>query len=182
MIPDAFSKIKSLAHLYLNDNEFDGGIPKSFGSMCNLKTLSLIRANLKGKFLGIIHNLTGCAQHSIKNLYLDSNQITGKLPDLSIFPSLRVLSLSNNHLNGIIPESLGKQSNLETLRLHDNSFEGVISETHFSKLKKLKNLDLSHTPLILNFSSNWVPPFQLERIFLRPCQLGPPHFPKWLQT
>ena len=146
--------------------------------MCNLKTLSLIRANLNGKFLGIIHNLTGCAQHSIENLFLDSNQIIGKLPDLSTFPSLRVLSLSNNHLNGTIPESLGKQSNLGTFRLHDNSFEGVISETHFSKLKNLKNLDLSHTPLILNFSSNWVPPFQLERIFLRPCQLGLPQFPK----
>ena len=114
MIPDAFSKIKSLAHLYLDDNEFEGGIPKSFGSMCNLKTLSLMRANLNGKFLGIIHNLIGSAQHSIEILYLGENQITGKLPDLSTFPSLRVLSLFNNHLNGTIPESLGKQSNLET--------------------------------------------------------------------
>ena len=70
MIPNAFSKIKSLVHLYLDDNEFEGGIPKSFGSMCNLKTLSLIRANLNGKFLGIIHNLIGCAQHSIEILYL----------------------------------------------------------------------------------------------------------------
>ena len=70
MIPNAFSKIKSLVHLYLNDNEFEGGIPKSFGSMCNLKTLSLIRANLNGKFLGIIHNLIRCAQHSIEILYL----------------------------------------------------------------------------------------------------------------
>ena len=106
--------------------------------MCNLKTLSLIRANLNGKFLGIIHNLIGCAQHSIENLFLDLNQIIGKLPDLSTFPSLRVLSLSNNHLNETIPESLGKQSNLGTFKLHDNSFEGVISKTHFSKLKKFE--------------------------------------------
>ena len=114
MIPDAFSKIKSLAHLSLDDNEFEGGIPKSFGGMCNLKTLSLMRANLNGNFLGIIHNLIGCAQHSIEILYLGENQITGKLHDLSTFPSLRVLSLFNNHLNGTIPESLGKQSNLKT--------------------------------------------------------------------
>ena len=181
MIPDAFSKIKSLTHLYLDDNEFEGGIPKSFSGMCNLKTMSLIRDNLNGKFLGIIHNLTGCAQHSIEILYLGGNQITGKLTDLSTFPSLRVLSLFNNHLNGTIPESLGKQSNLETLSLDNNAFEGVISETHFPKLKKLKNLNLSYSPLIFNFNSNWVPPFQLESISLSSCQLGP-QFPKWLRT
>ena len=173
MIPNAFSKIKSLTHLYLDDNEFEGGIPKSFSGMCNLKTMSLIRDNLNGKFLGIIRNLTGCAQHSIEILYLGGNQITGKLTDLSTFPSLRVLSLFNNHLNGTIPESLGKQSNLETLSLDNNAFEGVISETHFSKLKKLKNLNLSYSPLIFNFNSNWVPPFQLESISLSSCQLGP---------
>ena len=115
--------------------------------MCNLKTLSLIRANLNGKFLGIIHNLTGCAQHSIENLFLDLNQIIGKLPDLSTFPSLRVLSLSNNHLNETIPESLGKQSNLGTFKLHDNSFEGVISKTHFSKLKKFEEFGLITYPI-----------------------------------
>ena len=65
--------------------------------------------------------------------------------------------------------------------LQDNSLEGVISDTHFSKLTKLKSLYLSNNLLIFNFSSDWVPPFQLNEIYLRFCQLGP-RFPKWLQT
>ena len=105
----------------------------------------------------------------------------GSLPDLTTFPSLRYLLLSQNHLYGTIPESLGIQSNLEFLYLQDNSLEGVISDAHFSKLTKLKHLYLSNNLLKFNSSSDWVPPFQLNEIDLGFCQLGP-RFPKWLQT
>ncbi|KAK7857742.1 receptor-like protein EIX1 [Quercus suber] len=181
LIPDAFSKMKSLAHLYLGDNEFEGGIPKTFGGVCNLKTLSLSRNNLRGQLLEFIQNLTECANHSIEALYLDWNHIVGSLPDLTIFPLLRELRLSNNRLNGTIPESFGKLSNLESLYLGDNTLRGVISEHHFSKLTKLKKLYLSNTSLVFNLSSDWVPPFQLDKIYLTSCHLGS-RFPKWLQT
>ena len=105
----------------------------------------------------------------------------GLLPDLTTFPSLRVLSLFQNHLNGTIPVSLGKLSNLEFLFLQDNPLKGVIFEAYFSKFIKLKYLDFSYTLLVFNFNSNWVPPFHLEYIVTRSCQLGP-QFPKWLQT
>ena len=105
----------------------------------------------------------------------------GLLPDLTTFPSLRVLSLFQNHLNGTIPVSLGKLSSLEFLFLQDNPLKGVIFEAYFSKLTKLKYLDFSYTLLVFDFNSNWVPPFHLENIVTRSCQLGP-RFPKWLQT
>ena len=182
LIPDGFSRINSLTSLTLFDNEFEGGIPKTFGDMCNLKTLSLSSNNLSGQLLRYIHNLTGCANHSIETLFLDDNQITGSLPDLTMFPSLRVLYLQNNRLNGTIPENLGKQSMLEYLNLADNSLEGIISEAHFSKLTKLKSLDFAYNPsLVFKISSDWVPPFHLESISIQSCQLGP-QFLNWLRT
>ncbi|XP_030970940.1 receptor-like protein EIX2 [Quercus lobata] len=180
LIPIAFSKINTLAELGLDSNEFEGEIPKAFGGMCNLKTLSLPLNHLSGQ-LGFIHNSTHCANHSLEFLDLGQNQIMGSLPDLTTFPSLTFLDLSQNRLNGTIPESLGKLSNLESLYLQGNSLEGVISDAHFSKLTKLKHLYLSNNLLNFNFSSDWVPPFQLNEINLRFCQLGP-RFPKWLQT
>uniref|UniRef100_A0A7N2MTJ2 Leucine-rich repeat-containing N-terminal plant-type domain-containing protein n=2 Tax=Quercus lobata TaxID=97700 RepID=A0A7N2MTJ2_QUELO len=181
LIPDAFSKIHSLELVDLDGNEFEGGIPKSFSGMCNLKTLSLSSNNLSEQLLGIFHNLTGCANHSIEELYLDNNHIMGSFPDLTTFSSLRVLLLSHNRLSGTIPESLGKQSNLEILYIGDNLFKGVISEAHFSKLTKLKLFQIYNNTLVVNFSSNWAPPFQLEQLYLVSCQLAS-GLPKWLQT
>ena len=150
LIPDAFSRINSLAYLSLDFNEFEGEIPKAFGGMCNWKTLSLTGNHLSGQLLDFIFNLNKCANHSLEGLYLDQN-----------------------HLNGTIPVSLGKLSNLESLFLSDNPLEGVIFEAHFSKLSKLKYLVLSNTLLVSNINSDWVPPFQLNTIELGSCQLGP---------
>ncbi|KAL6289283.1 hypothetical protein ACE6H2_006793 [Prunus campanulata] len=72
-------------------------------------------------------------------------------------------------------------SQLRNIDFSMNSLEGVVSETHFSKLSRLKYLDLSSNSLVLNFHSDWVPPFQLYYIVLGSCKMGP-HFPKWLQT
>ena len=148
--------------------------------MCNLKTLSLLGNYFSKQLHDFIHNLNGCANHSLEVLFLDQDQIMGSLPDLTTFPSLRELSLFQNHLSGTIPVSLGKMSNLMSLSLYDNPLECVI-EAHFLELTKLKHLILSSTLLVFNFSSDWVPPFQLKTIGLGSCQLGP-QFPKWLQT
>ncbi|CAL9007307.1 unnamed protein product, partial [Prunus brigantina] len=95
--------------------------------------------------------------------------------------NLDYLDLSENKLTGRIPESIGQMSNLESIDLGMNSLGGVISETHFSKLSKLRFLDLSSNSLVLNFSFDWVPPFQLLEIRLGSCKMGP-YFPKWLRT
>ncbi|KAK7825915.1 receptor-like protein eix2 [Quercus suber] len=58
LIPNAFSRINSLAIVYLGSNEFEGEIPKAFGGMCNLKTLYLSGNYLNGQ-LDYIQNLTG---------------------------------------------------------------------------------------------------------------------------
>ncbi|KAF7132775.1 hypothetical protein RHSIM_Rhsim09G0139400 [Rhododendron simsii] len=113
-LPD-FTRFSSLRELYLGDNKLTGAFPKSF-------------------------------RHVLPNLLvleIYGNQISGMLPDLTAFPSLTRLRLEKNHLNGTINKSLGKLSKLEYLDASMNSFEGIISESHFSNLSSLKRLDFS---------------------------------------
>ncbi|GMP22076.1 hypothetical protein CsSME_00000250 [Camellia sinensis var. sinensis] len=98
-----------------------------------------------------------------------------------MFPSLTELQLGHNQLNGTMHRNIGKLSKLEFFSVASNSLEGIVSETHFSNLSSLKYLLFSSNSLTFNFSSDWVPPFQLDTIMLSSCKLGP-HFPKWLQT
>ncbi|PON64120.1 LRR domain containing protein [Parasponia andersonii] len=107
--------------------------------------------------------------------------IRGPLPDISKMPSLRELDVSNNKLNGTLPESVGTLSNLEVLDVSTNSFTGVITEAHLEKLSKLRQLDLSSNSLTLKFTFNWIPLFQLQELKLGSCELGP-QFPSWLHT
>lgn len=102
--------------------------------------------------------LFGCARNSLEELYLSDNQLTGR-----------------------IPERIGSLSNLKALYVSMNSLTGEITEAHFSKLSKLRHLDLSSNSLTLNIRSDWLPPFQLGSIGSKSCKIGP-SFPKWLQN
>ncbi|PQP96033.1 putative LRR receptor-like serine/threonine-protein kinase [Prunus yedoensis var. nudiflora] len=158
-IPDDFGNMSSLAYLALSGSRLKGGIPSSFAKLCRLRELRLRNNSLSGQLSDIIDILSKCAQNTLE--YLD---------------------ISDNHgIMGSVPENIGQMSKLESIWLEGNSLEGVISEIHFSKLFKLKHLGLSSNALVLNFSFDWVPPFQLGEISLRSCKMGP-SFPKWLQT
>ncbi|GKV12596.1 hypothetical protein SLEP1_g23717 [Rubroshorea leprosula] len=182
LIPEAFGKMIFLEGLSLSDNQFEGGIQKSFGNMCKLRLLDLSYNNLEGMLPEFFGDLSGCLELTLESLYIISNSFMGPLPDaIRNFSSLKVLFLSDNALNGTVPNLIGLLSELECLYLGGNSFNGVITEAHFSKLSKLKGLALSSNFLRFNISPDWIPPFQLDFIFLRSCKLGP-KFPKWLQT
>ncbi|ESW24131.1 hypothetical protein PHAVU_004G105400 [Phaseolus vulgaris] len=171
----------SLEYLFTSLNNFEGGIPKSFGNACALRLLDMSRNSLSEEFPRIIHHLSGCARYSLENLYLNMNQINGTLPDFSTFTSLKGLYLSENKLNGEIPKDIQFPPQLEQLYMKSNSLKGVLSDYHFANMSKLQDLYLSYNSLALSFTQNWVPPFQLLTINLRSCKLGPT-FPKWLQT
>ncbi|CAL9007193.1 unnamed protein product [Prunus brigantina] len=165
-IPDVLGNMSSLAHLYLSDNQLEGGDPHSFSRLCSLQSLDLATNRLNvsvqlAKFVQILFST--CAQNSLEILDLSRNDLAG----------------------GGIPESIGLLSKLQGIDFSMNSLEGVISETHFSKLSKLLFLDLSSqnssNSLVLNIHADWIPPFQLYQIILPSCKMGP-YFPKWLQT
>ncbi|KAL4652621.1 hypothetical protein ACB092_01G245100 [Castanea dentata] len=180
-IPNAFGNMSSLRPLLLNDNQLEGGIPKSLGDIRTLNILDLSGNNLSGQVLEFSHNLKGCLKDSLETLGLHGNQITGSVPNFAIFPSLRLLYLSNNKLSGTLDESIGSLHKLEVLDLCLNMLGGVISEALLSNLTKLEYLLLSYNYFTLKFSLDWVPPFQLRTLHLRCCTLGP-NFPNWIKT
>ncbi|CAJ1952954.1 unnamed protein product [Sphenostylis stenocarpa] len=172
------SKLESLS---IRSNSFEGGIPKSFGNACVLRSLNMASNNFNCEFSMIIHHLSGCARYSLEELYLHMNQINGTLPDLSTFTSLRGLYLYGNELNGEIPKDIQFPPQLELLDMQSNFLKGLLTDYHFTNMSNLKTLELSDNSLALEFTQNWFPSFQLEYIGLRSCKLGP-KFPKWLQT
>ncbi|XP_057446121.1 receptor-like protein EIX2 [Lotus japonicus] len=164
-IPDEFGKVlNSLEILVLSNNKVQGQIPISFGNICTLQELHLGHNNFSGEISNFIQNSTLCNRHKFHS-----------------FSSLRILDLSNNKFTGEIPESIGLLYELESLHLEQNHIKGNIMESHFNNLFKLVKLDLTDNPLSLKFDASWVPPFQLLKLGLASCKLGP-NFPSWLQN
>ncbi|XP_059629142.1 receptor-like protein EIX2 [Cornus florida] len=204
LIPNAFGNLNFLTHLDLSSNHLEGGIPKSFGNLSSLRTLHLSQNNLTEQLPKFLQNLSGPVENTLEILQLSENKLSGSLPDITKFSNLRELYLDYNQLNGSFPESFGQIStivvldlsencitgslprltvflSLRELHLSNNQINGTLIEAHFSNLSNLQHLDLSCNSLVLNFSSDWIPPFQLDVIKLRSCQLGP-RFPNWLLT
>ncbi|XP_034686659.1 receptor-like protein EIX1 [Vitis riparia] len=179
---ESTSMLSSLSELYLVACELDNMSPSlGYVNFTSLTFLSLPRNHFNHEIPHWLFNLS-TSHIPLNGLDLSNNQLTGQIPEyLGNLSSLTSLSLNRNRLNGPLPSSLGLLSNLEDLVIGNNSLEGTISEVHFNKLSKLKYLDMSSTSLIFKVKSNWVPPFQLERMWMSSCQMGP-NFPTWLET
>ncbi|XP_073112220.1 receptor-like protein EIX2 [Elaeis guineensis] len=206
IIPPAIKNLASLKALHLSDNWFlEGKIPVEFGELCKLQYLGLSYINISKNLHELDKVFTGCIKNSLETLYMENTQLGGYLPDwLGDFKKLKYLDLSGNSISDPIPESLGRLSALQKLYLFDNKLngtfpkslgrlvelvelylgwnllEGVMSEEQFANFTKLKSLDLSQNQLILNLTSDWIPPFQLRILFIGSCKLEP-RFPAWLR-
>ncbi|KAL8157588.1 uncharacterized protein LOC141674580 [Apium graveolens] len=177
LIPEFIGTMTSLTYLALSDNNFRGFIPPSIGNLTSLSTFSLSSNNLRGSIPPKMSNLT-----ELTELWMDENELRGGLPEAFCYLSnLRRLFVNNNQLT-IIPKCIGQLSNLHTLQLSSNSWEGILSEHHFANLTNFRELYIStNSDLVLNVSAKWVPPFQLGYIYMESLNLGP-KFPRWLQT
>ncbi|XP_075644929.1 receptor-like protein EIX2 [Castanea sativa] len=81
-------------------------------------------------------------------LYLKSNFFSGPIPSNigDLMPSLQILDLSENHLNGKIPLSIQKMKNLVILYLMSNQLSGNLP-SYWSKLQNLQVVDISYNHL-----------------------------------
>ncbi|KAL1555566.1 receptor-like protein EIX1 [Salvia divinorum] len=176
-IPLSIGHLPKLQVLDLSYNSLDGLVPLNIGHLSNLRVLDLSYNSLEGSVPQSIGQLS-----KLLLLDLSYNSLEGLVPlNIGQLSSLQVLHLSYNSLEGLVPLSIGQLSELQVLDLSNNSLEGLVSESHFIKLDRLKTLDLSFNSLIFDVSPSWSPPFQLERINLAGCSVGP-YFPKWIRT
>uniref|UniRef100_A0A0R0HH01 Disease resistance R13L4/SHOC-2-like LRR domain-containing protein n=1 Tax=Glycine max TaxID=3847 RepID=A0A0R0HH01_SOYBN len=169
--------MNSLEHLDLSSNIFkEGGIPKSFGNSCALSSLDMSGNKLNKELSVIIHQLSGCVRFSLQELNLEGNQIKGTLPDLSIFSVLKTLDLSANQLNGKTPESSKFPSLLESLSIRSNNLEGGIPKS-FGNACALRSLDMSNNslseefPMIIHYLSGCAR-YSLEQLYLGMNQIN----------
>nr|GMD30736.1 receptor-like protein EIX2 [Ipomoea batatas] len=171
------SNLSNLKTLDLSYNSFSFNFSQLIiGSEKMIEELKLWR----NKIVGSLNDIKKYC--SIRTLHLSDNELSGSLPDMSTMLSMKLLFISNNRLVGnLMGSNIGHLSHLIGLDVSSNFLEETINETQFSNFSKLEFLSLSVNRFKLNFSTQWIPPFQLSNILLSSCNLGP-KFPKWLQT
>ncbi|GMI89397.1 pollen receptor like kinase 3 [Hibiscus trionum] len=102
-IPE-FNKLGALKAIYLSNNQFSGEIPDDyFSSMGSLKKVWLNDNNFTGKIPSSLMQLP-----RLMELHLEGNQFSGKIPELTYPDKLNSLNLTDNKLEGNIPESFSK--------------------------------------------------------------------------
>jgi Leucine-rich repeat (LRR) protein len=165
-IPSSIGDLTQLLSLTLAENEFEGHMPPSLGSLPLLE-LNLSYNNLNGsipkeifrsgptmvKCILSYNNLQGPIPQEIGNLQqvtdleFSSNNLTGEIPsDLGRCVGLLVLQIDRNFLTGNISMSLGNLKSLSLLNLSHNNLSGFIP-TDLSQLQHLTQLDLSYNNL-----------------------------------
>ncbi|KAL5804151.1 hypothetical protein ACOSQ3_030951 [Xanthoceras sorbifolium] len=182
-ISSTLGNLTSIITLKLSHNRFEGRIPTSFGRLCNLRSISFSFLNLNSNIYNVLDIFLGCVSARLESLILSNCQLHGNLTDqLGRFKNLKTLNLYNNSICGPIPLFLGECSSLRKLDISKNKLNGTLFEIHFSNLTRLVDFDVSdNSQIVVEINSDWVPPFQLKRLGLRSCQIGP-HFPSWLHS
>nr|POE79081.1 putative inactive leucine-rich repeat receptor kinase xiao [Quercus suber] len=145
-----WKSLTSLESLNLNPNKLVS-LPKPIGDICTLRKLYFFFNNANAQLVELVNNLSRYAKDSLEDLGLSYNQLTGSLPNFTLFPSLKYLGLSNNILNGTVPKSIGSLYKLEWLDMSSNFLQGTMSEAHFSNLSKLRHW---HELVVLNLAGN----------------------------
>ncbi|XP_019152182.1 PREDICTED: LRR receptor-like serine/threonine-protein kinase GSO1 [Ipomoea nil] len=179
LLPSSSLNLTSLKLLDASNNHLNSHIPNWIYGCTNLEELHLSYNQLQGTISNSISNLT-----SLSSLELDENMLTGEIPtQIGKLHKLQVLSLSGNRFYGPLPQSLGYLFPvIEYLSISNNMLEGIVTESHFVNLSKLRYLEASGNRLILNVSPNWKPPFQLSVLLLRGWRHLGSQFPAWLQS
>ncbi|KAI4380426.1 hypothetical protein MLD38_006619 [Melastoma candidum] len=102
-LPPDLSNLTHLRSLYLQDNNLSGQFPDSLLSLSSLSRLDLSSNRFSGSLPSGLANLT-----RLTRLYLQDNDFSGALPSIDVTGSITSFNVSNNALNGSIPDTLSK--------------------------------------------------------------------------
>lgn len=101
-LPSDFSNLQQLRSLYLQNNLFSGEFPASLTGLIRLNRLDMSGNSFTGEIPVSIGNLT-----HLTGLFLQGNRFSGNLSSINL-TGLRNFNVSENNLNGPIPETLSR--------------------------------------------------------------------------
>ncbi|KAE8721977.1 receptor-like protein 12-like isoform X2 [Hibiscus syriacus] len=131
---------KHLLVLRVRSNNLQGPIPSGWTSGNRLKMIDLRRNNLQG---GIPKSLMACRM--LEYLDLGNNQIRDGFPSwLGSLPQLNILILSSNALYGTIGDPTSNVIVFPKLRVIDlshNGFNGILPSGYFERWITMASLD-----------------------------------------
>ncbi|XP_074284286.1 receptor-like protein EIX2 [Silene latifolia] len=166
-LPPWLQTQKNLKYLYLSNANISGIMPIWFHTMQRLDQVDLSNNNLSGSPIFPIHfSVIYLSNNSLSGEFLLNGSKTGVYReayylDLSdnlfsgpileglthIMPNLTDLFLSNNQINGQIPNSFCQLTSLSSLDINNNSLSGDIPNC-FANFTSLTFLRLSYNKLI----------------------------------
>ncbi|KAL5699458.1 hypothetical protein ACHQM5_030357 [Ranunculus cassubicifolius] len=167
--------LKKLENLILERNQFNESVLPSLGAITSLRFLDLGYNQLDGSQSSQgYHGLSTLKNLEVLKL-IGNNFNNSVIPSLGALTSLKTLDLSENRLEGSLPELsevLKNLSNLEVLGLSSNLLDGFLSFHGVMNTSKLKFLDLSENnfsvripPTVFSFKS-------LEALYLRKANIS----------
>ncbi|XP_017647730.1 receptor-like protein EIX2 [Gossypium arboreum] len=115
-ISSAIFNIRTLSELDLSWNDPEEKLPRAAGKLCKLRSIDLSGIRLNRDISHIFEILSVCSSLRLESLAFSSCQLSGQLTDqLEHFKNLKELFLDSNSISGPIPTSLGQLANLEWL-------------------------------------------------------------------
>ncbi|XP_058111211.1 probable LRR receptor-like serine/threonine-protein kinase At3g47570 [Magnolia sinica] len=128
-IPVSLTNASGLAMIELSNCSFSGSVPMNFGSLKDLSLLSLWENQLGiGKAYGFsfIESLINCS--SLQELDVGNNHLNGVLPDsmANLSTQLRILWLGHNMIFGSIPSAIQNLVGLTVLDIGNSFLTGTI--------------------------------------------------------
>ncbi|KAL8034357.1 hypothetical protein ABFX02_12G023300 [Erythranthe guttata] len=142
-IPDSLGRCGSLGRIRMGENYLNGSIPKGLLSLPKLTQVELQDNLLSGEF----PNTDGILSTTLGQISLSNNHLAGRLPpSIGNFAAVQKLLLDGNKFSGEIPAEIGKLQQLSKIDFSRNDFSGQISP-EISRCKLLTFVDLSHNRL-----------------------------------
>ncbi|KAJ0546906.1 putative non-specific serine/threonine protein kinase [Helianthus annuus] len=130
----------NLLRLDISYNKFNHIALHGIWRHCHLKELTMSGNKFGEEMIGPSTNMSECSHYALEMLDSEWNRVNGPIPEsLGRLTNLRVLNLVFNGLTGSIPKALERLRSLEILNLSDNDLTGPIP----TFLGKLTTLDLS---------------------------------------
>lgn len=110
--------------IYADNNELEGTIPASYGSLGDLHTFYAFNNRLRG---GIPSELG--KMEDLRDFQIYNNNIGGSIPsEMANCYKLRKFEVQDNKITGNVPSEFGTLENLSMLKVYRNNLQGQIPQ------------------------------------------------------